>query len=66
VQRLPAALRPKPRRHGCVVRFDAEGTVLETWQAPGGSYVMTTGAAVGPDGSTLVTSLTEPDLGFMR
>ena len=65
VQRLPAFLRPKATFHGCVVRFDADGNVLETLQAPGGSYALTTGAADGPDGTTLVTSLKEAQLGWL-
>jgi sugar lactone lactonase YvrE len=65
VQRLPASIRPKPTRYGFVVRIDGDGNILETLQDPSGSYALTTGAVDGPDGSVLVTSLTEKRLGIL-
>ena len=62
VARLPAALRPAPKRHGHVVVFDETGRILRSLQDTTGGYAMTTGAVeVGPH--LYVTSLTEPDLG---
>ncbi|MCR9139230.1 MAG: SMP-30/gluconolactonase/LRE family protein [Alphaproteobacteria bacterium] len=66
VQRLPASLRPKAQRYGFVVRLDGDGTILETIQAPQGFYALTTGATPGPNGELVVTSLTEPRLGYLE
>ncbi len=66
VQRLPAALRPKAQRYGFVLRIDGDGTVLETLQGPDGAYALTTGAVESPDGRLVVTSLTEPRIGFLQ
>ncbi len=65
VQRLPASIRPQPTRYGFVVRIDGAGNILETLQDPSGSYALTTGAVAGPDGSVLVTSLTERQIGIL-
>ena len=66
IQRLPAAIRPKPQRYGFVVKIDENGTVLETLQDPSGAYALTTGAIEGPDGKLYISSLTEPDLGVLE
>ena len=66
VQRLPGMFRPKPLRYGFVVRIDGDGNVLETLQDPSGEYALTTGAVDGPDGSVIVTSLTEKRLGILQ
>lgn len=66
VQRLPAAFRPKPTRYGFVVRIDGDGKVLETLQDPSGSFALTTGAIDMPDGSVVISSLTEPKLGVYQ
>ncbi len=65
IQRLPASIRPKPTRYGIVVRIDGEGNVLETLQDPSGDYALTTGAIDAPDGSVVITSLTEARLGIL-
>ena len=65
IQRLPAAISPKPQRYGFVVRINGEGKVLETLQDPAGAYAITTGAVDGPDGSVVVTSLVEKRLGVL-
>jgi sugar lactone lactonase YvrE len=65
VQRLPAALRPKPQRYGFIVRIDGDGNVLETLQDPSGDYALTTGAVDGPGNSVVVSSLIEPRLGIL-
>lgn len=66
IQRLPASIRPKAQRYGFVVRIDGNGTVLETIQAPQGFYALTTGATPGPNGELVITSLTEPRLGYLE
>ncbi len=48
---------PKPYSH--LVRFDADGNILETWQDPAGGFSDVTGATRGPDGSIYVSSLHE-------
>ena len=65
VQRLPAFMRPKPQRYGFIFKIDGEGKVLETLQDPSGNYALTTGAIDGPDGSVIVSSLTEARLGIL-
>lgn len=65
VMRLPAALRPKPQRYGFAVRFDADGRVLDNLQDPSGDYALVTGAIDAGDGNVVVTSLTEPRLGYL-
>ncbi|MGB0505951.1 MAG: SMP-30/gluconolactonase/LRE family protein, partial [Pikeienuella sp.] len=57
VQRLPAAIRPKARSHGFVIRLSENGEVLETWQDETGTYPLTTGAVRAPDGALWITSL---------
>lgn len=66
VMRLPAAVRPKPQRYGFAVRFDAEGTILDNLQDPSGDYALVTGAVDAADGKVVVTSLTEPRLGYLE
>lgn len=66
IMRLPAGMRPAPTRYGFILRFDAQGAVLETLQDPDGRYSLTTGAVSLPDGGIVVTSLTERDLGILR
>lgn len=66
IQRLPAAIQPKPQRYGFLVRIDENGTVLETLQDPSGSYALVTGALTGPDGNLYISSLTEPDLAVLE
>lgn len=65
IQRLPAAIRPKAQRYGFVARIDGDGNVLETIQGPQGFYALTTGATPGPNGELVITSLTEPRLGYL-
>ncbi len=65
VMRLPAAMRPKPQRYGFAVRFDADGTILDNLQDPSGDYALVTGAIDAGDGNVVVTSLTEPRLGYL-
>jgi sugar lactone lactonase YvrE len=62
VQRLPAAIRPKPKRYGHVFAMDGEGRVLIDLQDPGGRFWLTTGA-VETDDWLYVTSLGMPRLG---
>lgn len=66
VMRLPAALRPKPQRYGFAIRFDGEGTILENLQDPSGAYASVTGAIDAGDGLAVITSLTEPRLGYLE
>jgi len=66
VMRLPEVMRPAPTRYGFILRIDAQGAVLETFQDPSGDYALTTGAITLHDGGILVTSLTEPRLGLLR
>lgn len=65
IMRLPEAMKPAPTRHGFLLRMDAAGQVLETLQDPAGDYALTTGAITLPDGGIVVTSLSEPRLGFL-
>ncbi|WP_306251322.1 SMP-30/gluconolactonase/LRE family protein [Parvularcula sp. IMCC14364] len=51
------AAAPPPYSH--LIRIDANGNVLETWQDPAGSYTDITGAVRGADGSIYVSSLQE-------
>ena len=44
VLRLPDGLQPAPKRHGCVVVLDGDGTVLRTLQDPSGRVAIITGA----------------------
>ncbi len=66
VQRLPAAIRPKAQSYQLVVRFDANGKIIETLQDPAGKYQLTTGAAEGKDGILYITSLTENKLAYLE
>lgn len=66
VSRLPESLRPGPLRYGFVVQMDQNGTVLANLQDPSGDYATTTGAIQLPDGRLVVSSLTEPRIGFIR
>lgn len=61
VQRLPAAVRPRPARVGHVLAVDDTGAVVASLQDPTGSYAMTTGALETKD-FLFVTSLTERTL----
>ncbi|MEL7100520.1 MAG: SMP-30/gluconolactonase/LRE family protein [Pseudomonadota bacterium] len=65
IVRLPDAMKPAPTRHGFLIRMDADGNVLETLQDPSGAYALTTGAVTLPDGRTVVSSLSEPDLAIL-
>ncbi len=65
VMRLPAAVRPRPQRYGFAVRFDAQGGILDNLQDPSGNYALVTGAIDAGDGKVVVTSLTEPRLGYL-
>lgn len=65
IMRLPAFMKPKPTRYGFVLRVGEDGSVLETLQDPSGGYALTTGALTGPDGGVYISSLTEPDLGYL-
>lgn len=65
IQRLPAAIQPKPQRYGFLVRIDEDGNVLETLQDPSGAYALVTGALTGPDGKLYISSLTEPELAVL-
>ncbi|MDA4844301.1 SMP-30/gluconolactonase/LRE family protein [Hoeflea poritis] len=66
VQRLPGTMRPQLERYGMVVRIDGNGNVLETLQDPDGEYALNTGALSGPNGELVVTSMTEPRLGYLE
>lgn len=66
IMRLPEAMKPAPTRYGFILRFDAQGTVVETLQDPNGAFALTTGALTMPDGRIVVMSLTEPRLGVLR
>lgn len=66
IMRLPDTMKPAPMRYGFILRLDAEGHVIETFQDPTGSYALTTGAVTLPDGRIAVTSLTEPFLGLLE
>lgn len=66
IQRLPAAIRPQAQRYGFVARIDGDGAILETIQGPQGFYALTTGATPGPNGELVITSLTEPRLGYLE
>lgn len=63
LQRLPAAWRPKAVSYGFIVKLDAEGAVVETWQDPAAGYPLTTGAVRAADGGLWVTSLSAGWLG---
>jgi sugar lactone lactonase YvrE len=65
IMRLPAAIRPKPQRYGFVMRFDGNGTILEVLQDPLGDYALVTGGIDVGGGRVVVTSLTEPRLGYL-
>ncbi|WP_067519246.1 SMP-30/gluconolactonase/LRE family protein [Endozoicomonas ascidiicola] len=66
VQMLPEILRPKPQRYAHIVHIDGDGQVLETLQDAEGRYAMNTGAISGPNGELIITSLTEPRLGYLE
>ena len=59
-------MRPQLQRYGMVVRIDGNGNVLETLQDPDGGYALNTGALTGPNGELVVTSMTEPRLGYLE
>ncbi len=63
LQRLPAAWRPKAVSYGFIVKLDADGQVVETWQDPAAGYPLTTGAVRAADGGLWVTSLSAGWLG---
>jgi sugar lactone lactonase YvrE len=65
ILRLPDFMKPKPTRYGFVLRYDADGKVIETLQDPAGGYALTTGAIDLPDGSVVITSLSEPRLAIL-
>ncbi|MFS4582753.1 SMP-30/gluconolactonase/LRE family protein [Phaeobacter sp. C3_T13_0] len=66
VMRLPEALKPAPTRYGFILRFNAQGDVVETLQDPSGEFALTTGAISLANGQIAVTSLTEPRLGLLK
>lgn len=66
VMRLPAHFRPKPQRYGFAIRFDGDGKVLENLQDPSGDYALVTGGIDTGDGRVVITSLTEPRLGYLE
>jgi len=66
VMRLPAYFRPKPQRYGFAIRFDGDGKVLQNLQDPSGDYALVTGAIDTADGKVVITSLTEPRLGYLE
>ncbi len=66
IMRLPDAMKPAPTRHGFILRMAPDGTVLETLQDPDGGYALTTGAITAADGTIIVTSLSEPRLGYLK
>lgn len=66
VMRLPAQFRPKPQRYGFAIRIDGTGDVLENLQDPSGDYALVTGGIDTQDGRVVITSLTEPRLGYLE
>lgn len=66
VMRLPARFRPKPQRYGFAIRFDGDGKVLQNLQDPSGDYALVTGGIDTADGKVVITSLTEPRLGYLE
>ena len=66
VMRLPARFRPKPQRYGFAIRLAGDGKVLDNLQDPSGDYALVTGAIDTADGKVVVTSLTEPRLGYLE
>ncbi len=65
IMRLPDFFKPKPTRYGFVLRYDADGKIVETLQDPSGGYALTTGAVSLPDGSVAITSLGEARLAIV-
>ncbi len=63
-QRLPKALRPDVVPYGHVFAINIEGQVVMDLQDPSGAYSKTTGA-LETDAGLFITSLGEPDLGFI-
>ncbi len=59
VARLPDAFQPKPKRHGFVLGFDADGRVVHNLQDPSGRVAVVTGARE-HDGRLYLGSLSEP------
>ncbi len=59
--RLPDSLKPKPVRHGIVLGFDLDGTVVHNLQDTTGKVAVTTGVRW-VDGRIVIGSLTEPHL----
>ncbi len=59
VARLPDALQPKPKRHGFILGFDADGRVVHNLQDPSGRVAILTGAREHA-GRLYLGSLSEP------
>ncbi len=59
VARLPDALQPKPKRHGFILGFDADGHVVHNLQDPSGRVAILTGAREHA-GRLYMGSLSEP------
>jgi len=62
--RLPDSLKPKPVRHGIVLGYDVDGTLVHNLQDRTGAVAVTTGARWF-DGRLIVGSLTEPNLAIL-
>ena len=64
VQRLPDAVRPEATRYGHVAAFTLNGEIVMSLQDPSGDFARTTGAFEA-EGGLWITSLHEPDLGWL-
>ena len=59
IWRLGPMVRPAPIHRGMLIRFDGDGTILQTVQDPGGRLGITTGGKVVGD-TLYVTTLDSP------
>lgn len=66
VAKLPAALRPKPARHGYVLEVAPDGTPIRTLQDPSGESFFIVTSALERDGKLYVGSLHAPHIGVLE
>lgn len=63
IWRLPAFMRPQALHYSHLIRIDARGQIVTSWQDPSGSYPLVTGA-VAVEGRLYLSSLGASKLGY--
>jgi len=64
IWRLPAFMKPKAEEYSHLIRIDAAGNIIKSWQDPSGAYPLVTGA-ISVDDQLYISSLRASGLGTL-